>query len=335
MFSNKLRYAYENRANSSGYVSQTGVEDILRKNMGYSFNRHFISDLLKPYTGPNGQQTTMIAPAVNPEAIRPNYSIETVIDLLAYLMLSESIKGMIRGNVKEDRIKSLTISKLTASIGGGTMKQLAYTADVRQENIPMSKNGVAPSSYNPCEHGRAPMDLNARCSVGYFFIYHWIKNSNHEDFYENWHIFRDRVLCEDPLSEEGTGLRDDNMTAVMKPFKEDVKFTLPFLNRYQARLGWASQSLAPLASTLNSHNGASLASSIEILDSFIKCAKAQDVEKLRDWMEIILMYENGSGWVVEEARAALKREISLDLDRLIDDWWLLSFVYLRSITRSL
>ena len=335
MFSNIMEEKYKKQleGSDSKLIPAFKLEQLIHEDFGYAFNRLSLKSMKDTWlwlcssndVEDNGNST--------------RYSINAALDVLCYILLSESLMGMSgRGNAKSDRNDIIKSARLGASFSQ-PLRRFVYNYDILQCNVPDdSPDGWAPEDYDASLHRARPLPLSHRLNISYYFFYNWLTKNQYDNFYEDWKIFRNRVLCEDPLAKQETNGKDlvffMDGTPKMEDFKKDVSFSIPFYNKYESKNGWSYGKLEEITSCLTGAKGASLTSSIVLLDSFIK-NNPGDVSKLMTWMEIILTFENGTGWITEEAKAKLSQDTSLDIDSIISDWWLLSIIYLHTLQKKL
>lgn len=297
MFSSIVLDKFNKYKDRNGYVKGIHVQKIMHE-LGFAFNRSNLKTLCK--WGIIKNHNFFKNESQKQTQILCNY--EAVLNILVYLMAISVLPGMRRGEEVLEYHRRM-ISYIDKE--HKTMNLVQWTsglADILKIHLE--------DIYSPDFDDNKP-DINSniiRLIYVFTFLNTWILfsyNDSLKQISDDWNIMRSYVIG----SEKG----------------------IPLYNQYQQGRLWKSNSLT--GSSMYSTNGADLASSIFTLDQFIAIASAEDVRTLQCWLEIIITFETGAGFVVAEAKKALERIPGLKVNCLIDDWWLLAFIYIHGMNK--
>lgn len=295
------------------YYRMIDIEEILREDFKMSMNRHNVAKLLQAYREVDDLENFWKDASIKTSRYE-RYNYKVIIEALVFSIMSECITGMLRGGKNDNRYKNFAVGKQLTTYGDSValvldqLREALKQSDLDIENI---KPNDKVSEYEAKE-----IEMQVRVTIAYCFLSYWFSNRYSSriarvEFYDAWDLFKRYVLAGD--------IRED-------------KFS--FFNRFQRKRSWEHVCLGPVAKDINSKNGATLSSSIYTLDSFLRMTNDEGRRRLQCWMELILTFENGSGFISSEARCVLRKELKIDMDNVIDDLWLVAFVYLQSVGKS-
>jgi len=320
MFSDFLKNKFDSIADADNCLSKIKVEELIRKGMGYAFNRKSL-DALAEYGTLTSENVIKVSES------RTKYTYNAIIDILVYLIVVENVPGFSRGSNyitldAGDNLEGVKASvlKLGRETGTNTSYNLheaafeSYSSDKNRDQSFWILGGkkMAPDFF---AEGAEPH----RAAIMASFLYRWLLCGYEGDFAEKWDFYFDWGYFSRYIIKGGT---------------------FQLINQHKQRRWWCGYQLQNISPLHKTYRGATLASSIDTLDKFIRNSKSEAVSILQSWMEIILFFETGTGWVVEEAKVGLNKGLKainaplLDATLLIDDWWLLSYIYLQTLEQK-
>ncbi|MBR2139379.1 MAG: hypothetical protein IJ963_00755 [Phascolarctobacterium sp.] len=304
MFGNFLTNKYEKYQTNSNGLSKSGFQLLFTEQFNYSLPRQSLATLEK-------FNIIQIADELNEsegKGKRFSYDIQSVKDALVYLLVCDSIVGMNRGEKAESRFKHFKELKVLSTGSNVGIEFHIRTCD--------RNNGINTdaSTYNPMLPQEVALDIRQQTNTALIFFMHWIngiytgQNRFDFDFYNEWQIFKSRVL----------------------DFNEDRVGNIPLCNKHHMKHSFTPITTLKSVHYPNTRADATIDTSILEVNRFLDSADAKSKLKLQTWFEILLRYDTGTSWLRTEAKAELEK-LDLDFSLIIDDLWLLAFIFYNKI----
>lgn len=292
MFTRKIIDLFNKIKDNNNEIRPMQIQQILRE-LGYTFNRLEMDKLYDAKIIPDARVSG------TEKRKRITCGLAGLVAILIYQLTGSVLPGYRR---TEKLLQVYQVAYLLANVKKDgkqvLVREVITTSDARTEQC-----NVEADDYDPLTCSvEVPIEDKIKMLV--MFLHYWLMGSNDfkdEDFYDSWEIIRNRVLVD--------------------------KGELKMFNSFQQERGLVPRPLIALTDNAS----ASLVNSLLVVDNFVKTAGSEDIRRLQCWMEIILTFENGSGFIVGEAKSALQGLTTLNQASITDDWWLLAVIYMHNM----